>query len=139
MSERVQLFGEGSYARDRFAGLDDRVTATAGVAYALPLTRPHSLTLEGGFGWTGEQRSDQTTLRFATATGALDYRWAVTPGAEFHEEAAVNADLYFAKLSWALGEPKGWPWLKVYTGRRPDPTPEPTPDLTPEPTARPPD
>ncbi len=93
MSERVQLFGEGSYARDRFAGLDDRVTATAGVAYALPLTRPHSLTLEGGFGWTGEQRSDQTTLRFATATGALDYRWAVTPGAEFHEEAAVNADL----------------------------------------------
>lgn len=93
VTERLQMFGEASYARDRFAGIDDRTTATAGIAYPVPVARAQSLTLEGGLGWTGEQRLDLSTLRFATATGALDYRWTVVPGTELREEAALYADL----------------------------------------------
>jgi putative salt-induced outer membrane protein YdiY len=93
VTERVQVFGAASYARDRFAGIEDRVTATAGVAYMVPLTKPQSLTLEAGLGWTAEDRSDLANLRFTTATGALDYRWAVASGTELREEATFNADL----------------------------------------------
>lgn len=93
LTERFQVFGETSYARDRFAGIDDRVTGTAGVAYTVPLPRTQSLTLEGGLGWTTEQRLDLATLRFATATGAVDYTWTIVPGTELREEAAFNADL----------------------------------------------
>jgi putative salt-induced outer membrane protein YdiY len=93
MTDRFQMFGEASYARDRFAGIDDRVTATAGVAYAVSVPRRQSLTLEGGVGWTLEQRLDLTTLRFATATGALDYRWTILPGIELREDATFHADL----------------------------------------------
>lgn len=90
---RLQMFGEASYTRDRFAGIDDRVTATAGVAFAVSIPRRQSLTLEGGLGWTDEQRVDPTRLRFATATGALDYKWTIVPGTELREEAAFSADL----------------------------------------------
>jgi putative salt-induced outer membrane protein YdiY len=93
VTDGLQMFGEASYARDRFAGVDDRVTATAGIALSVSVVRPHSLTLEAGLGWTGEQRLDQASLRFATATGALDYSWTIVPGTELREEMAVYADL----------------------------------------------
>jgi putative salt-induced outer membrane protein YdiY len=89
----MQMFGAASYARDRFAGIDDRITATAGVACTVSVPSSQSLTLEGGLGWTGEQRLDLATLRFATATGALDYSWTVLPGTELSEEATIYADL----------------------------------------------
>jgi putative salt-induced outer membrane protein len=92
-TERLQMFAEGSYARDRFAGIDDRLTATAGVAYAVPVPRAQTLVFEAGLGWTVEQRLDLATLRFATATGALDYRWPIAPGTELREEATFIADL----------------------------------------------
>jgi putative salt-induced outer membrane protein YdiY len=55
--------------------------------------RSHALTIDAGLGWTGERRSDRTTRRFATATGALDYRWTIRPEAELRTEAAIFADL----------------------------------------------
>jgi putative salt-induced outer membrane protein YdiY len=93
VTERFQMFGQASYARDRFAGIDHRVTATAGVAYVVSVPRRQSLVLEGGGGWTLEQRLDLATLRFATATAALDYKWTILPGTELHEDATFNADL----------------------------------------------
>ena len=93
LTERFQVFGEASYARDRFACIDDRVTATAGVAYTMSVPRAQSLTFEGGLGWTVEQRLDLATARFATATGALDYRWTIVPGTDLREEATLNVDL----------------------------------------------
>jgi putative salt-induced outer membrane protein YdiY len=93
VTEPLQVFGEASYTRDRFAGIDDRVTTTAGVAYAVSVPAPQTLALEGGLGWTVEQRLDGTSLRFATGTGALDYRWTIVPGTELREEAIFNADL----------------------------------------------
>jgi putative salt-induced outer membrane protein YdiY len=93
VTDRLEMFGEASYARDRFAGIDDRLTAVAGMAYAVALPRSHTLVLEGGVGWTGERRLDLASPRFATATGALDYRWVIAPGTELREEAKLDADL----------------------------------------------
>ena len=93
MTPQLQMFGQASYARDRFAGIDDRTTVTAGMAYTLPGPPSQSLTLEAGFGWTGERRLDLAVFRFATATGALDYNWTIGPGTELRDEAAIFADL----------------------------------------------
>ena len=93
MTERLHVFGATSYTRDRFAGVDNRVTATAGAAYAISVPPFQTFTFEGGLGWTAEQRLDRTTLRFATSTGALDYRWTIVPGIELREEATFDADL----------------------------------------------
>jgi putative salt-induced outer membrane protein YdiY len=92
-ADRVELFGDGAYARDRFAGIDHRAAFTGGVSYAAPLAAPHALTADGGLGVTVERRLDGARLRFATATGALHYAWAVAPGTELTQELTLDADL----------------------------------------------
>jgi putative salt-induced outer membrane protein YdiY len=89
----VEFFGEASYGRDRFAGIDNRFRAAAGAAYSASLRRRQTLTAEGSFGYTAENRLDATDRRFPTATGTLRYRWPIVPGTEFTEDAGVIADL----------------------------------------------
>ena len=93
VAARIELFVEGSYARDRFAGIDNREAATAGAAYTAPLPRRHALTVDGSLGFLAEDRLDATDLRFPTATGALHYAWTPVPGTELTEDAGVTADL----------------------------------------------
>jgi putative salt-induced outer membrane protein YdiY len=96
VAERVDLFGEASYARDRFAGIHDRTVTSVGAAYRAALPRRHVLTGEGSIGFTVEQRLDATNLRFATATGALQYVWTIVPGSELSQDMGLNADLEVA-------------------------------------------
>ena len=93
VSERLELFGRGAYARDRFAGIDSRATADAGASYTTSLPPRHALTAEGSMGFTIEQRLDTTDLAFATATGALEYAWTIVPGSEFTQGVSLSADL----------------------------------------------
>ncbi|MGE0703115.1 MAG: DUF481 domain-containing protein [Vicinamibacterales bacterium] len=97
VTDRLQVFGEALYRRDRFAGIDHRIVATAGVAHTLSVPDPQSLIVRGGLGWTVEQRLAGATLRFATATGTLDYGWKIAAGTELREEAIFNADLEAAE------------------------------------------
>lgn len=90
---RVELFGRGDYARDRFAGIANRATVDGGLAYTAALPARQSLKAEGSLGYTDEQRLDGTELRFASATAALTYRWRIAPGADLAEELAFNGDL----------------------------------------------
>ena len=94
--DRLQIFGEGSYGRDRFAGLDDRVVVTGGLSYATSPTRPHVITADGGFGFTSEDRLDGRHLRFASATGVVRYAWKIKPGADVTQDVRLNADLQSA-------------------------------------------
>ena len=94
--DRVQVFAEGSYRRDRFAGLDGRLVVTGGVSYAVPLTGSHAITADGGFGFTSEDRLDGQHLRFATASGAVRYAWEMKPVADLVQELRLNADLQSA-------------------------------------------
>lgn len=97
LAERLDAFGEVSYARDRFAGIDHRIVATAGIARTVSLPPRHVLRVQGGAGMTAERRLDATNLRrHATATGALHYGWTFAPRAELTEDAAVDADLQSA-------------------------------------------
>jgi putative salt-induced outer membrane protein YdiY len=93
VGERIELFGDGSYARDLFAGIDYRATTAGGVAFTALQPRRHALTAEGSLGLTAERRLDATNLRFATAAGGLHYIWTIVPGTQLTEDIGVNADL----------------------------------------------
>jgi putative salt-induced outer membrane protein YdiY len=90
---RTDAFAQGAWARDRFAGIADRIAGGAGLAYKPALTRQHVLTVESSIGFTSERRTDESTLRFATATTAFEYAWTLKPGAQFTQQAALFADL----------------------------------------------
>lgn len=89
----LELFGRAGFARDRFAGIEGRLTGEGGLAYLAPLSPAHKLTAEGSLGVVAEERLDAIDLRFASLNGALSYLWTFRPGAEFTEEMGITADL----------------------------------------------
>ena len=93
LGPRAQLFAEGLFARDRFAGIDTRGTVATGIAFTTRLARHHSLIVEGGGGYVAEQRLDATRFRFATANGAVRYRWAFTANGELSQDTEVIGDV----------------------------------------------
>lgn len=93
LREHVEVFGRGGYARDRFAGIDNRMAVDAGLAYTTGRAPRHQITLEGGIGFTSEQRVAAETLRFATGTGTARYLWQVATGTALREEVAIISDL----------------------------------------------
>lgn len=92
VQERLEVFARGAYARDRFAGIENRAALEGGIALTTPPYR-HRVTAEAGVGFTAEERVEAETLRFGSATGTLRYQWQVAPGSELRDEAAVTADL----------------------------------------------
>jgi putative salt-induced outer membrane protein YdiY len=99
LREHLEVFGRGAYARDRFAGIDNRAAVDAGLAYTTGRPPRHQLAFEGGVGFTAEERVAAETLRFATGTGTARYLWQVAPGTELREEIAIISD---------LGEGRNW-------------------------------
>jgi putative salt-induced outer membrane protein YdiY len=97
VDSRVELFGRGAYARDRFAGIANRWAGDVGAGFVVPMPPAHGLTAEGSVGFTDEQRLDATDRRFATATGALTYVWTIGPGSELKQDVAVIGDLELAR------------------------------------------
>jgi putative salt-induced outer membrane protein YdiY len=89
---RTQLFGRAAYARDRFAGIANRVVLEAGLGHRVE-RGGHALTAEGSAGFTVEQRLDATRLDFASATGTLHYGWRLAPSTQFTESIGLTADL----------------------------------------------
>ena len=91
--EHLAVFARGAYARDRFAGIDNRVALDFGLAYTTGRAPRHQLTFEGGAGFTAEDRVAAETLRFATGTGTARYVWQMAVGSELREEVAIISDL----------------------------------------------
>lgn len=91
-SQRSQVFAEGTYARDQFAGIDGRSTGTLGVGYSPSISPRHRLTIEAGAGITSEQRVG-LDVRFASASGAVHYIWTIAPGTRLTEDATFSGDL----------------------------------------------
>jgi putative salt-induced outer membrane protein YdiY len=99
--ESLDVFGRVGYARDRFAGIVNRVTTEVGTAYTATLPR-HVLTTEAAIGYTAERRVARSDvefgtgtgdLRFVTGTGAILYQWRVRPGTDLRNALRAVADL----------------------------------------------
>jgi putative salt-induced outer membrane protein YdiY len=101
LREGLAVFGRFAYARDRFAGIDGRVTLESGVAYTALDSPAQTLTLETGLGITSESLTDAADRRFAVATGALAYSRTIRPGIEVRDELGLNADLVSGR-NWRM-------------------------------------
>lgn len=93
LRDGFEVFGRAAYARDRFAGIDNRAALDAGLAYNTGRPPRHKLTTEASAGFIAEDRTATETLRFASATGAVRYSWQIAPASHLQEELAVTSDL----------------------------------------------
>jgi putative salt-induced outer membrane protein len=102
LTPRLELYGQGAYHQNRFAGIDRSLAAEVGAAYQFLSGDPHSLKVEGGLGYTSEKRlvpppPATETRNFATARAGLEYKWKFSKTGEFSEEASFTEDLKDSK------------------------------------------
>lgn len=101
LSPRLSAFGEYSYFRDEFAGVDHRNNLLAGLAYKVLDLPEHQFFVDAGFGYLNEQRlagEDVSTGTYAFGGG---YKWKISPSAEFADDVRYTGT--FADSSdWRL-------------------------------------
>lgn len=93
VSARLSLTAKHEYKRDRFAGIEHRNTAQAGVSFDAYENAKHTLVLKGGAGYANEQRRAGTDLSTAIGTAGLAYKFVISPTATFENEAATEFSL----------------------------------------------
>jgi hypothetical protein len=70
LTPRLTVFARGGFRRDRFAGLDQRVSMGSGLAYNL-LDRPdRTLQIEGGGGFRSRTSCQRSPAQFCNGTGS---------------------------------------------------------------------
>lgn len=93
LSPRLSLTARHEYKRDRFAGIQHRNTAQAGVSFDAYESAKHTLVLKGGAGYANEQRQAGTDLSTAIGTAGLAYKFVISATATFENEAATEFSL----------------------------------------------
>jgi putative salt-induced outer membrane protein len=98
ITQRLKGYGQFGYYQNEFAGIDQRYAVEGGVSYLLYSNARHSLTADGGFGYTRENRiaappAVAEDLDFATARVGGSYRWKLSDTAEVGEDAGFLFDL----------------------------------------------
>ncbi len=103
LSPRFEVFAQGSYRENRFAGIDHQWAGDAGGAYQVLTIGGHSLKAEAAIGYIAETRlvaappPETTDKNFATARAAFEYKWKFSKTAEFTDEASFTEDLSDSK------------------------------------------
>jgi putative salt-induced outer membrane protein len=82
-----------AYARDRFAGINRRNTAEAGLSLDAVSTERHRLKVDAGVGYANERRASGANISSAIATSGLAYTLTITTNATFDNEAQAVLSL----------------------------------------------
>lgn len=86
VGKRFAAYGQASYLRNAFAGIDGQENLEAGGLYKLATGPKHLLSLSGGLAYTSEQRVLPDADRdFAGLRAALAYRWQLGATSDFVE------------------------------------------------------
>ncbi|HJZ76223.1 MAG TPA: DUF481 domain-containing protein [Vicinamibacterales bacterium] len=103
LTPRLSAFGQYDYLHDIFAGIENRQTVQAGLAFLAVDRAPHRLRFDGGIGYQHEGRVNTENTNSAIAEGGLAYRWQITRTSELVEE--FRASLPFANTDqWKLDQ-----------------------------------
>jgi putative salt-induced outer membrane protein YdiY len=90
LNPRLSAFGQYGFLHDQFAGIDARNVIEAGLSYILVNTAPHSLTVDGSFGYAHESRVVPPDLSDPTsAVGGL-YKWKMSESADISDDARFS-------------------------------------------------
>jgi putative salt-induced outer membrane protein len=82
----LAAYGQYGYQRDRFAGIENRHTAEAGLAYALIDRVTNNLVIDGGVGYANEHRLIGNDLSTATLSAGGVYLLKLSPTSAFTED-----------------------------------------------------
>jgi len=93
LTARIDVFGEGLYYRNTFAGIDGRYGGDAGAGYKIVDEKTVHLRVEAAFGYTHEERVGVAALDYATGRAGLDFGWKFSKSAEFGETFYWTDDL----------------------------------------------
>ncbi|HXW04098.1 MAG TPA: DUF481 domain-containing protein [Vicinamibacterales bacterium] len=104
LTERLSVFGSWDYLHDAFAGIDHRNVVAAGVSYQLIAPSPHELIVDGGLGYTNEQRLVGEDISTAVALAAARYKYKLSETAEISEESG---------LEFSLSDGDAWRWNNI--------------------------
>jgi putative salt-induced outer membrane protein YdiY len=86
LTPRLSWFGEYDYLRDTFSGVEHRNTISSGVSYLLLSSTFQQLTVDGGVGYTNEQRLTGDDISTAVALTGASYALRFSDTVEFKND-----------------------------------------------------
>lgn len=93
VSPRVDVFGRFGFLSNEFAGIDARTMVDGGVGYKLLLGPVHTVRVDGGLGYSHENRVTGDDLSFALANFGAGYKWQISKTADLTDAALLTASL----------------------------------------------
>jgi putative salt-induced outer membrane protein len=103
LTPRVDVFVDGGYLRNRFAGYDSLLSGDAGVGYKLLLGPVHELRAELGVGYVHENQLVGDNRSYANARAGLGYKWQFSKTAGFTNDLSYLYDLSDS-ANWIVSE-----------------------------------
>lgn len=92
-NDRARLFGEASYLRNRFSGIESRYALATGVTYAVIDTDERKFKLSGGAGYTVEDRLASPDREFLTGVGGATFRHSFSERSFFENVTGLDLNL----------------------------------------------
>ena len=93
ITPRVDVFGRYGFLANKFAGIDARSTVDGGVGYKLLMGPLHTLRVDGGLGYSREDRVTDADLSFALANFGSAYKWQIARTADLTDSALYTRSL----------------------------------------------
>ncbi len=93
LTPRFDVFAEGLYYRNTFAGIDSRYGANVGAGYKIVNEKALLLRVEAGMGYAHEDFVIQPSDDYATVRAGLIFKWKFSKSADLSEEFYWTDDL----------------------------------------------
>ena len=90
LSARASAFGQYTYVHDAFAAIDHRNVIAGGLSYLLVPPAPHELWVDGGIGYTNEQRLVGDDISTAIGLTGLRYKFKLSDTAEVSDDLGME-------------------------------------------------
>ncbi|MCM8556401.1 DUF481 domain-containing protein [Sphingomicrobium sediminis] len=87
LSDRLFVYGLAGIERDRFQGIDNRISASGGLGYRLVDTDDMHLAIKGGPAWRRTDRVDAETTERLAGLAALTFNWDVSERLSLTQDA----------------------------------------------------
>lgn len=101
LDDWFDVFAEGAYLKNTFAGVEERTTGTIGSGYFLMKSDLQELKTELAAGYTHEERVDRSKLGFGSGQVAAIYKWKISPTADFSHETRYTPNFKVSE-DWRL-------------------------------------
>lgn len=90
LNARTSLFGQWTYVHDAFAAIDHRNVIAGGLSYQLVPPAPHELWVDGGIGYTNEQRLVGEDISTAIGLTGVRYKFKLSDTAEVTDDLGME-------------------------------------------------